>query len=289
MGTIYIWSEFCPHRRSAPQRFLLKPSISFIFACTPLLGLVQMSTFSCQNWNQFLSRAGLNHCTSFFHASAIVSSFRDRKMSSVFVDSLRLVTHCVRPWKKLSSKYLNNFCKLFTLILIIFRHWTFHELNNVSDCQPELVYQKHRPAMTSLVWFLDRQQLHGQRLEILNCRSFSFLRILTGCRPFSHCVQYNWKERVRPNRPRGWCLADLRKATCLSVILRAQLLNGPRFRSSIRDTVADPNSKQSVTFSVYKQLAETWNLVSNWGVSLCYNYFHIQMPEGKVMIYHRCA
>ena len=33
------------------------------------------------------------------------------------------------------------------------------------------------------------QQLNGQRLKILNCRSFSFLGILTGCRPFSHCVK----------------------------------------------------------------------------------------------------
>ena len=32
------------------------------------------------------------------------------------------------------------------------------------------------------------QQLNGQRLKIFNCRSFSFFRILTGCRPFSHSV-----------------------------------------------------------------------------------------------------
>ena len=55
-----------------------------------------------------------------------------------------------------------------------------------------LVYQKHRPAMMSIVWFLgllmSDQQLNGLWLKIFNCQSFSFFGILTGCQSFSHSV-----------------------------------------------------------------------------------------------------
>ena len=100
-----------------------------------------------------------------------------------------------------------------------------------SETAGHLVYQKHRPATTSFVWFLwlpmSYQQLNVQRLKILNCRPFSFLRILTGCRPFSHGVFWNWRLLIKHKTLRSglWLAIWWRNYNKLSDVPKANIYN----------------------------------------------------------------
>ena len=73
-STCSISMPTAPSRSSQSPHFQIhsavyvKPSVSFIFAYTPLLGSVQTSSFSCQNRNQSLSHNGLDPLSSDEHS-----------------------------------------------------------------------------------------------------------------------------------------------------------------------------------------------------------------------------